>query len=148
MRINGQAFKEERRKHQKRIWNQENRNAGKSSRKSGIQEARKQAAEMFLSRGVRGFQIGFLIPVSFFPAFLIDQSGFGDSSTTCTIKLFFSAIAGIVAVAAVAVVGLSAVALAKADDPGSSAVTDAIVARNSCSRFDGTSTRMLIRRRS
>src|SRR5438094_9996113 len=60
------------------------------------------------------------------------QSRRADSATICTTKLFFSAVGGTVAVAGVV-------------DPGPCPPTDAIAARNSDSRLDGRSARMLRR---
>src|ERR1051326_3933354 len=65
------------------------------------------------------------------------QSDFACCSTICTTKLFFSAVAE---------VGDCASPVAGGGDPGRGLPPiDAIAARNSDSRFDGTSTRTLIR---
>src|SRR5947207_15300311 len=78
------------------------------------------------------------------------QCDFDDCSTICTTKLFFSALAGLDLSAVVwePAVALGEGCLTKADAPGPSRPMDAIAARNSCSRFDGTSTSRLTRSRS
>src|SRR6266545_897132 len=82
-------------------------------------QRRKRFMMMMNSRFSLGFALG--VP---------HQSCFGADSTTCTIKLFFSCVAGIVdpgCCAAVAGVVLSAVASTKADDPGASAAAGLVV---------------------
>jgi hypothetical protein len=92
--------------------NQENRNAGKIRRESGIQETTKGRRKYFAFLA-SWFPDGLPLSASCFLALLIDkdldqgQFDFDDCSTICTTKLFFSAVAGIVDPGCSVVVGFA-----------------------------------------